>query len=124
MKIDYQVDLHTLSGVKRLQITARAARLPNDRCRVIQILKISGEDPKKHIAASHVYVSEIDKIKNVSSLMESTRGCNRKPKTGVLTARCPIELIEQVKAMAAKQDVSVSEFITDCLMMGLEDGEE
>ena len=48
----------------------------------------------------------------------------KKPKTGVLTVRAPVELIEQVKAMAAKQELSVSEFITDCLMMGLKDGEE
>ena len=48
----------------------------------------------------------------------------KKKPTGILTVRCPIELIEQVKAMAVKQELSVSEFITDCLVMGLEDGEE
>ena len=48
----------------------------------------------------------------------------KKKPTGILTVRCPVELIEEVKVMAAKQDVSVSEFITDCLMMGLKDGEE
>ena len=48
----------------------------------------------------------------------------KKKPTGILTVRCPIELIEEVKAMAAKQELSVSEFITDCLVMGLEDGEE
>ena len=48
----------------------------------------------------------------------------KKKPTGILTVRCPVELIEEVKAMAAKQELSVSEFITDCLVMGLEDGEE
>ena len=48
----------------------------------------------------------------------------KKKPTGILTVRSPIEIIEEVKAMAAKQGLSVSEFITDCLMMGLEDGEE
>ena len=47
----------------------------------------------------------------------------KKPKTGILTVRASVELIEEVKAVAAKQGLSVSEFITGCLLMGLEDDE-
>ena len=45
----------------------------------------------------------------------------KKKPTGILTVRCPIELIEEVKAMAAKQELSVSQLMSKWTRAGLKD---
>jgi len=45
---------------------------------------------------------------------------NKKPPTGILTVRAPVELTAECKVMAAKQGLTVSEWLTRCLTMGLE----